>query len=284
MSRVFSLALVVVAVFVALVDAQAQIPCKAGPYDLSPIAGMQQMVEWDPASSGSISFAICGAYQGSTCGTQSGINKCSSITNNCTSSCQTWNDEDNDPEGASLGIFSSITYDTSLDVVLITNTGGDATDSGVGRQVIFTISCGAAPLTYVSFTQASPPPPPNGQAYTYYINLTSSYACKKADCSSQTSCSDCSGSAGACTWCLDSNSCIASESVKSKCRSFIGKPQFCPVPNGVCGMQSTCSACVSTKDPYGPCFWCLDDHRCNEGNSAYCSSHIGSMKFCNITQ
>jgi len=258
----------------------AQPPCVAGPYDLSPIAGKLVSVVWDPSAVGTISVGICTTLD-QPCGTQPDVNKCYETPTGCTSVCQSWIDQDNSPQGANLGIYTSI-YEGDDGVVLEAD-GGDPTDKGIGRRTLINIACGTSLLNFTAFIQArADPVPPHGQPYTYMVNFTSNLVCKSRLCSKYNNCGDCTrGSNGqSCDWCLDSNTCVPSDSVKSgKCQNYIGTPDRCP--NLTCSKQNTCSGCTKSRDVYGSCFWCLDgNNTCRESFDSSCMNHISNTSFC----
>jgi len=249
MNAVIALTFLVVA---GLLGMNYAISCKAGPYDLTPIQGKQLSYQWHPSDQGTAVVAICGTLNQVVCGTLPD-QMCYEKNSGCALACQTWMDDASGPQGAALGTqFQSITPGDNS--VTLLYTGGDQTDDGTGRQVYVTVNCGTDDLAFQSFVQADPSnPPPQGQPYSFYINVTSKYACKNT-CKYPT-CDRCADESG-CAWCLDSNKCTSLNS-KASCSNYIRSNKYCPYPSGKCATSTTCSNCTKTTDPYGNCAWCI---------------------------
>ncbi len=81
--------------------------CSAGPSDLWAIAGKEITYLWSPSDQGAVTFVVCG-YITETCGTIPDSNQCWENATNCAVACQTWVDQANGPQGATLGTVTDL--------------------------------------------------------------------------------------------------------------------------------------------------------------------------------
>lgn len=244
--------------------------CSAGPYDLTPLMGKVLTFNVEPPRIHALKLTLCGTLE-TACGANAN-ELCTSLDYNCTSACESWEDGLN-PGAASLGKFESISYDAQYDRIVIANTGGDFVTDTKDRQVIINVTCGPTEAEIVELIQPASAPP--GEPFTYYVTMTSIYACApstlKAYCKPFLNCDRCAVN-GACSWCLDSKSCVPRSSVgNATCKEWIGTPKACPFPTGKCSTMKSCKTCTVAKDEYGGCAWCIySDGRnstCVDGDS-----------------
>jgi len=255
---------------ISMTKAYPAVNCRAGPYDLTPLAGRTATLDWEPNTQNTVQVALCGLLK-TGCGTTPDL-KCYQRPL-CTSSCQTWIDDDSGPTGVSLGVLSRMSYDATNDAVVALYTGGDDTSDGVGRQLIVTITCGLSPLTITSFVQATGAPPSNGGPYTYYVNMTSNFTCGKTKqkCPQSKSCDRCTATVG-CGWCFTKQSCVDVGSLKapnSNCKDWVTSQNQCPFPAGKCAGSRNCTTCTKSTSEYGSCLWCSVSNgspRCVDGD------------------